>query len=139
MTKSFDETEPVYSVSEAMRLTGFSSTKFRYEPNMRRLEELGADVTGSVWRIPRSALIKLGWIAEDLPSDDETLIAEQTPRRSHQRILVLANENKALKIELEQARGRILELEKQTAALDALLLGKNQEISNLSEILRSSR
>ena len=139
MTKNFDETEPVYSVSEAMRLTGFSSTKFRYEPNMRKLEELGADVTGSVWRIPRSALITLGWISEDLPSDDATLIAEQTPRRSHQRIITLANENKSLKIELQEAKQRIFELEKQVAALDALVLGKNQEISNLSEILRSGR
>lgn len=60
--------EEVYTRAEAQRRTGFSATKFNYARNKQLLEALGAenlDQAGKRWRIPRSALIELGWLNPD--------------------------------------------------------------------------
>jgi len=55
------------TLSEAVKLTGFSNTKFNNEKNKQALTELGASTegTGKNWSIPVSALIELEWLNTD--------------------------------------------------------------------------
>ena len=135
--------EHVYTVAEAMRLTGLSSTKFRYEPNKRELDARGADLSQRVWRIPRSVLIDMGWLSPDAPLTAEPAEGEGvTMRSSVARIKQLAEENSALKAELSNLREelesiRTLLVEKDTllAAANATIKAKDAEIANLMTLL----
>lgn len=128
--------EPFYTVAEAMRLTGFSSTKFRYAPNMEALDKLGADLSERVWRIPRNALIQLGWLSPDAPM---TAPSEPTPQRQitpqqqeleqmRDELTGLTKDNKKLREEMESKERRLVELQ-------ATLSAKNEEIENLTRLL----
>lgn len=128
--------EPFYTVAEAMRLTGFSSTKFRYAPNMEALDELGADLSGRVWRIPRKALIELGWLTSDAPltAPRETIPQFQANKPSqeleqlNEELTALKKDNKKLREEMEVKEMRLVELQ-------AKLTAKSEEIENLTRVL----
>lgn len=130
LPKSFVE-EPFYTVAEAMRLTGFTATKFRYQPNKEELDKRGSDVSGRVWRIPRSALIDMGWLNPDapmfadLPNDGE----EIPVRRSVKRIHELAGQVDDLKAQLVSATNR-------AEIAEALVKAKDAELANLYQLLR---
>lgn len=81
----------VLTLGEAVRLTGFSAGKFRY--NKTKLAEAGVTITADGWAIPMSALKDLGWLGVK-PSKGEV---QDTP--------------------LSQARARIAELEAEVAEL----------------------
>lgn len=123
--------EPFYTVAEAMRLTGFSSTKFRYAPNMDALDKSGADLSGRVWRIPRKALIELGWLSPDAPltAPSETTTPIHT-NKTHHELERLQGENQRLREEMEIKERRLVELQ-------AIVNAKNGEIENLTRLLTS--
>lgn len=58
----------IYSLSQAVLLTGFSAGKFRY--NKEKLVKAGCRVSEHGWRIPHSALAKLGWLGVKQPKGE---------------------------------------------------------------------
>lgn len=116
--------EPFYTVAQAMRLTGFTATKFRYEPNKIELDKRGADVSDRIWKIPRHALIDMGWLDPDAPNLDELEqeVASPPLRRSTARIIELAE--------------KVTALENELAVAHAVIKAKDAEIANLSSLLR---
>lgn len=120
--------EPFYTVAEAMRLTGRSSTKFRYEPNKRELDARGADLSQRVWRIPRTALIEMGWLEPDAPLTAEP-VEGPTIRSSQARIIELAELNSGLTAELDALRLEVSELRGEVATLHDLVIEKDRLLS----------
>lgn len=57
----------ILTLSQAMKLTGFSQTKFTTEKNKALLNEHGAKTegTGKNWQIPTEALVELEWLQDD--------------------------------------------------------------------------
>lgn len=131
LPKDFVE-EPYYSVADAMALTGYSATKFRYEPNKRRLDELGADCSERVWRIPRSALIEMRWLSEDAPLRPELEPAEDlgNQRSSVMRIKDLYSQVKTLESEKDSLLQRL-------AVAEARVEEKSAEIERLLGLLHN--
>ena len=131
LPKEFVE-EPYYSVAEAMALTGYSATKFRYEPNKRRLDELGSDCSERVWRIPRSALIEMRWLSEDAPLRPELEGSEEAggQRSSVLRIKDLYAQVKSLETEKDALLQRL-------AVAEARVEEKSAEIERLLGLLHS--
>lgn len=116
--------EPYYTVAQAMRLTGYTATKFRYEPNKIELDRRGADVSERIWRIPRKALVEMGWLDPATPDIDELEQDVVSPpiRRSTARIIELAE--------------RVTALENELSVAQAVIKAKDAEIANLSSLLR---
>jgi hypothetical protein len=115
--------EPYYSVADAMSLTGYSATKFRYEPNKRELDRLGSDCSKRVWRIPRSALVQMDWLSPDAPMQPviEAPEVQGEQRSSVARILELAEENTLLKERLAVAEARLADKDAEIERLMGLL------------------
>lgn len=122
---------PYYSVAEAMSLTGYSATKFRYEPNKQELDRLGSDCSGRVWRIPRSALLTMGWLSPDapeLPVDNRNTSEQVQERSSVLRIRELAEQVKDLTVERDALSQRV-------AVAEARVEEKSAEIERLLGLL----
>ena len=123
--------EPFYTVAQAMRLTGLSSTKFRYEPNKRELDARGADLSERVWRIPRRALIEMGWLSSDAPMGAEP--EEGQERESRSSVLRIKELYKKTETLMEQLSKRETEL----AVANATIAAKDAEIANLLRLLEN--
>lgn len=61
-------TERIYSLQQAVTVTGFSAGKFRY--NKPALLKAGVTITSAGWRIPHSTLLKMGWLGVKPPKGD---------------------------------------------------------------------
>ncbi|MCT1478690.1 hypothetical protein [Microbacterium sp. p3-SID336] len=58
--------DEIYNLAEAADLVGRTTGSFYTQKNREALQEYGASVGGAEgWAIPRSALIKIGWMNED--------------------------------------------------------------------------
>ena len=68
MTNNSITINRVLSLGEAVRLTGFSAGKFRY--NKALLEESGVVVSAAGWEIPYKVLESLGWLGVKEPKTD---------------------------------------------------------------------
>ena len=122
--------EPFYSVAEAMKLTGYSATKFRYEPNKRELDARGSDLSQRVWRIPRKALIEMGWLSPDAPLTPQVAEGEEKAVRSSvKRIKELYGQTQFLMAQLA-------ERETELAVANATIKAKDAEIANLLSLLQ---
>lgn len=122
--------EPFYTVAEAMRLTGYSATKFRYEPNKRELDARGADLSERVWRIPRRALIDMGWLNADAPMTAPVVESDEKPLRSStQRIQELYGQTQDL-------LAQVAERDTLLAVANATIKAKDAEIANLMTLLQ---
>ena len=122
--------EPFYTVAEAMRLTGLSSTKFRYEPNKRELDARGADLSARIWRIPRTVLIDMGWLSPNAPLVAEPLPDEDKPVRSSVKRI---QEQHA---QIQELLGMLAERDTQLAVANATIKAKDAEIANLMTLLQ---
>lgn len=65
----------IYSLAQAAVLTGFSAGKFRY--NKPTLIAAGVTVSDSGWRIPHTALARIGWLDVKPPRG---VVAPPSPR-----------------------------------------------------------
>lgn len=127
--KEFVE-EPFYTVAEAMRLTGLSSTKFRYEPNKRELDARGADLSDRVWRIPRSVLIDMGWLSPDAPMSAQISPGDERGAKG------AAYEVRELRSQIQDLLTHISERDTQLAVANATIKAKDAEIANLLSLLQ---
>ena len=130
--KEFVE-EPFYSVAEAMRLTGLSSTKFRYEPNKRELDARGADLSDRVWRIPRSVLIDMGWLSPDAPITSHIGAGDERGSKG------VAVEVRNLRSQIQDLLAQVSERDTQLAVANATIRAKDAEITNLMSLLHDRK
>ena len=68
MTTTMNPTDRLLTLGEAVKLTGFSAGKFRY--NKAKLEAAGVVITSDGWSIPVSVLNKLGWVGVKTPKGE---------------------------------------------------------------------
>lgn len=123
------EGEPVYNLMEAVELIG-RTTGLLYAPkNRERLEEFGAKTGGRDWRIPHSALVRMGWLQDD---GTQTHVRTSNPvslkadiRRELQ---YLEAENTRLKAENDELRLR-------NEQASVRLTDKDSEILRLTKII----
>lgn len=129
----------MYTRAEAQRRTGFSATKFNYAPNKKLLQSLGAenlDKAGKHWRIPRSALVQLGWMNPDgTPVRATALRTRQgirvtasgttrSPLERYERDVIRAHQ------EVETARTTLAEAEERhRTAVERLRAAQQEEIT----------
>lgn len=113
------KTDEVLNLSEAQKLTGFSATKFNYEPNKKLLAEGGADVegVGKEWKIPVSTLIAIGWLDEDGNAVKKSSRKTTTTRTRRDPLEVLQDE--VAKAEADIDRYKVKLAEAQQKAKDA--------------------
>lgn len=87
----------ILTLGEAVKITGFSAGKFRYQKD--KLVEAGVTVTEDGWNIPLYVLENLGWLGVKKPKGE----VKETPLSIAQaRITELEAENARLKAELEK-------------------------------------
>ena len=90
----------VLTLGEAVKITGFSAGKFRYQKD--KLVEAGVTISADGWSIPLSVLHELGWVGVKKPKGE----VKETPLSiAHARIAELEAENASLRAELDR-KGR---------------------------------
>jgi hypothetical protein len=89
----------VLTLGEAVKVTGFSAGKFRY--NKETLVAAGAMVTPTGWSIPLSALSSLGWLGVKPPKG---VVTETPLSRALARVAELEAENASLRAAASRPR-----------------------------------
>jgi len=95
-------TERIYSLQQAVILTGFSAGKFRY--NREKLTKAGVHISDDGWRIPHSTLAKLGWLGVKAPRG--VIAPPSRLELAELRVKELEAENSKLKAELNERPAR---------------------------------
>lgn len=95
-------TDRLYSLREASELANCSEGRFRY--NKDKLTALGATISDTLWLIPHSTLVKMGWID---PNTAVRPLSELSPLTvAHNRIAELTDEVEHLRAQVEGQQKR---------------------------------
>lgn len=90
-------TDRVLTLGEAVKLTGFSAGKFRY--NRDTLVSEGVTVTPEGWSIPLSVLNRIGWVGVKAPKGE---VVDTPLSVAQARVVELETEVAHLRAELEK-------------------------------------
>lgn len=93
-------TDRILTLGEAVKITGFSAGKFRYQKD--KLLSAGVTITDDGWSIPLSVLHNLGWVGVKKPKGE---VVDTPLSLAQARITELEAENATLRSELDK-RGR---------------------------------
>ena len=89
----------IFTLGEAVKLTGFSAGKFRY--NKELLVEAGASISSEGWSIPLESLRSLGWVGVKPP---KAPVRDTALSRARERVTELEAEVATLRSELDRSR-----------------------------------
>lgn len=90
-------TTRILTLGEAVKLTGFSAGKFRY--NKDTLVAEGVTVTPEGWSIPVDVLTRLGWVGVKTPKGE---LVDTPLSVANQRVAELEAEVSRLRAELDK-------------------------------------
>jgi hypothetical protein len=147
--------DEVLNLPQAVALIGGTTGRLYYKPVREKLRELGAQVDGREWRVPKSALLQvfppekwkhekpasngLRFSADELVSYGDDSMGQRAQQASTDGDPLLGEDSLSVraKSRIEQLANENIELRQQLAVSEALLTEKQAELERSNDIIKA--